>query len=119
LLIVAMLLATIVQPGLIVVIYAIMLGAMGGGVRTVAATLLPHWFGTEHLGSIQGSLTLLTVGSTALGPVVLAVTESWLGSYSQAILLLTVIPAAALVFSLGSDRRLRPVSAGSNPQVAG
>ena len=119
LLIVAMLLATIVQPGLIVVIYAIMLGAMGGGVRTVAATLLPNWFGTEHLGSIQGSLTLLTVGSTALGPVVLAVAESRLGSYSQAILLLTVIPAAALVFSLGTDRNRRPLSATGVPQVAG
>jgi MFS family permease len=119
LLIAAMLLASIVQPGVIVVVYAIVLGAMAGGVRTIAATLLPTWFGTEHLGSIQGSLTLFTVASTALGPVVLAVTESWFGSYPPAVLLLTIIPAAALVFSLGTDRHRRPLSAPSVSQIAG
>jgi MFS family permease len=111
LLIAAMLLAAIAAPGLIAVVYAIVLGAMGGGVRTLTATLLPTWFGAGHLGSIQGFLTFLTVGSTAVGPVVLAVAEGWLGSYPPAILVLTVIPVAALLFSLGSDQRRRVVAA--------
>ncbi len=107
LLIAAMLLATIAAPGPIAVLYAIVLGAMGGGVRTVTATLLPTWFGAGHLGSIQGFLTFLNVGSTAVGPVVLAVAQGWFGSYPPAILVLTVIPAAALVFSLLPDPKRR------------
>jgi MFS family permease len=107
LLIAAMLLATIAAPGPVVVIYAIVLGAVGGGVRTVTATLLPTWFGAGHLGSIQGFLTFLNVGSTAVGPVVLAVAEVWFGSYPPAILLLIAIPTAALLFSLAPDPHLR------------
>jgi len=103
LLVAAMLLASIAAPGAIVFAYAVVLGAMGGGVRTTAATLLPHWFGTAHLGSIQGSLTFFNVGSTAVGPVVLAVTQGWFGSYSPAVLVLAAIPAAALLFSLVGD----------------
>jgi len=112
LLIAAMLLATVAAPGLIAVVYAIVLGAMGGGVRTVTATLLPTWFGAGHLGSIQGFLTFLNVGSTAIGPVVLAVAQGWFGSYPPAILVLIVIPIAALLFSLSPDPRRRSMMTG-------
>ncbi len=93
-------LAAVAAPGLLVVSYAVMLGAAGGATRTVAATLLPEWFGTAHLGSIQGTLTLLNVGASALGPVTLAVAEGRVGSYPPAILGLSLIPVAALLFSL-------------------
>ncbi len=93
-------LAAVAAPGLLVISYAVMLGAAGGATRTVAATLLPEWFGTAHLGSIQGTLTLLNVGASALGPVTLAVAEGRVGSYPPAILGLSLIPVAALLFSL-------------------
>ena len=109
LLVVAMLLASVAAPGGLAFVYAVVLGAMGGGVRTTAATLLPHWFGTAHLGSIQGSLTFFNVGSTAIGPVVLAVAQGWFGSYSPAVLVLTVIPLGALLFSLVGDPGRRPL----------
>jgi MFS family permease len=110
LLIASMWLAAVASPGWVAVTYAVVLGAMGGGIRTLAATLLPTWFGTAHLGSIQGSLTFFNVGATAIGPVVLAVTQSWLGAYPPAVMLLSLIPAAALVFSLGRDRHRRPLA---------
>lgn len=93
-------LAANASPGLAVISYAVMLGAAGGATRTVTATLLPEWFGTAHLGSIQGTLTLLNVGATALGPVALALAEGRFGSYPPAILGLALIPCAALLFSL-------------------
>jgi len=93
-------LAAVVQPGVVVFIYAIVLGAMGGAVRTAAATLLPFWFGTGHLGAIQGSLTLFNVGASAVGPVLLAVTEATFDSYPPAVLVLSAIPIAAMLFSL-------------------
>jgi len=87
-------------PGIRVITYAIVLGAAGGAVRTVTSTLLPAWFGTAHLGSIQGSLSLLNAGATAIGPVTLALLEGWIGSYPPAILGLALIPLVALLFSL-------------------
>jgi MFS family permease len=98
----AHLLASVASPGLSVVSYAIVLGAAGGATRTIAATLLPTWFGTTHLGNIQGTLTLFNVGASALGPVTLALLEGRLGSYPPAILALSLIPVAALLFSLMS-----------------
>lgn len=96
----AHLLAANAAPGLAVFTYAILLGAAGGATRTVSATLLPEWFGTGHLGSIQGTLTLLNVGASATGPVALALLESGVGSYPKAILLLSTIPLAAMAFAL-------------------
>ena len=109
LLIATLLLAAVITAGPVVLVYSVMLGAMGGAVRVVAAILLPAWFGTTHLGSIQGGLTFFNVGASALGPVVLSVTEAGFGSYSPAVVLLTAIPAAALLFSLTADRHRRPI----------
>ena len=78
----------------------LVLGAAGGAIRTVSATLLPEWFGTTHLGSIQGTLTLLNVGASALGPVTLAVLQERTDSYPTAIMLLSIIPLTAMVFAL-------------------
>jgi hypothetical protein len=72
--------------------YAITLGAAGGASRTVTSTLLPRWFGVAHVGAIQGTASLITVGSTALGPVLLALTRDIAGGYGQAAAWLAVIP---------------------------
>ncbi|MFT4656602.1 MAG: MFS family permease [Ilumatobacter sp.] len=107
LLIAAHLLGSIITPGAVVIVYSIVLGATGGAVRTASATLLPGWFGTSHLGSIQGALTFFNVAASAIGPVVLSIAQGAFGDYSPAILVLAVIPAAALVFSLLDDPKRR------------
>jgi MFS family permease len=110
LLVVAHLLAAVIAPGLVAVVYAVVLGAMGGAVRTAASTLLPSWFGTGHLGSIQGLLSFFNVAASAVGPVALAVAQAGFDSYAPAVLMLSAIPGAALVFSLRDDSTsLRPV----------
>lgn len=108
LLILSMLLATVIAPGWTVIVYAISLGAMGGALHTTTASLLPAWFGTRHLGSIQGALTLFTVSASAVGPVTLALTQSAFGSYAPALLLLTLIPVGVLVFCLSQSPEKRP-----------
>jgi len=100
-------LGAIVAPGPIVFVYAIVLGAAGAAVRTAASVLLPAWYGTSNLGSIQGFLTFVNVGASALGPVSLAVAESGFGSYPPALVLLSLIPLAALLMSLRPDPRLQ------------
>lgn len=104
LLVLALLLASIVAPGFIVLVYAIVLGAAGGASRTVTSALLPKWFGTNELGSIQGTLTTTNVGLSAIGPVTLAVLESTTGSYATSALILALIPAGAAVLAFGSPR---------------
>lgn len=108
LLLAAQLLAAVAAPGVVVIVYAVVLGAAGGSVRTASTTLQPQWFGIGHLGSIQGALTLFGVGASAIGPVVLTLAEEATGSYPPALVLLGVVPLAALLFALGPNRGPRP-----------
>ena len=101
---VSLLLAAVVSPGVIVFVYAIVLGAAGGASRTVTSALLAKWFGTEEIGSIQGTLTTTNVGLSAIGPVTLAVLESSTGSYATSTLILALIPAGAVVFAFSGPR---------------
>ena len=104
LLVVVHLLASVVNPGLTVVIYAVALGSVGGAARTVSSVLLPEWFGTANLGSIQGTLTLIGVAASAIGPLALALTQEWFDAYRPAVLLLAIIPVLAGLFALQSPR---------------
>lgn len=94
------LLAANVGPGPSVFIYAVSLGATAGATRAALSTMLPGYFGTDHIGSIQGIMTLTGVAGSALGPVALAVAEERLGDYRSANLALMVIPVIALLFTL-------------------
>lgn len=100
----AQVLGAAATPGLGAIAYAVVLGATGGAIRTATTTLQPAWFGTSHVGSIQGALTLFGVGASALGPIVLTVAEGALGSYPPALLALCIIPVASLLFALGPNR---------------
>lgn len=101
----SLLLTMTLSPGTAVVAYAITLGAAGGASRTVTSTLLPRWFGVGHIGSIQGTATLINVASTALGPVLFSLARDATGSYGIAAAWFALIPlAVALVAST-----MRPV----------
>lgn len=94
LLAVAMMLTLVLAPGTTVILYAVSLGAAGGASRTVTSTLLPRWFGVAHIGAIQGTASLINVGSTAIGPVLFSVSRNMSGSYGVAAAWLAVIPIA-------------------------
>lgn len=104
LLVVVHLIAAAMQPGLIVFAYAIALGATGGATRAALSTMVPGYFGTDHVGSIQGVMTVTGVAGSAAGPVTLALVEGWLGSYTAANLLLAAIPVVAFLFTLTNRR---------------
>lgn len=95
----SLLLTLTLAPGVAVIGYAVSLGAAGGAARTVTATLLPRWFGVTHIGAIQGSLGLINVSSTAIGPVLLSVTRDVAGGYGTAAAWLAIIP---IVVGLGA-----------------
>ena len=86
----------VLAPGTTVILYSISLGAAGGASRTVTSTLLPRWFGVGHIGAIQGTTTLITVASTAIGPVMLAVARDGSNTYSVAAWFVLLPAAVAL-----------------------
>ena len=93
-------LAANLTPGPSIVIYAVTLGSAGGASRSVGATLLPRWFGTAHIGSIQGAATFIGVASSALGPVAFSVARDLTGNYTQASYLFAAFPIAAAIAAL-------------------
>lgn len=96
----ALVLAANLTPGSVVVIYAVTLGSAGGASRSVGATLLPRWFGTEHIGSIQGTTSFIGVATSALGPVAFSMARDVTGTYDEAALVFALIPLAAAVAAI-------------------
>ncbi|HLJ97028.1 MAG TPA: MFS transporter [Gemmataceae bacterium] len=64
-----------------VYLYALASGAAGGVVTVVFFAIWGHAFGRAHLGAIQGAAQTLTVISSALGPLLLAVSQEQYQSY--------------------------------------
>ncbi len=94
------LLGASIRPGFVVFAYAIALGATGGATRAALATMLPGYFGTAHIGSLSGIMTVTGVAGSAVGPVTLALVEARLGSYQAANLAMLVLPLLTLLFTL-------------------
>lgn len=95
-----LLLAATLSPGIVIVVYAISLGAAGGASSAVNATLLPRWFGLRHIGAVHGSATLFNVASTALGPLAFAIARDLAGNYEGAALAFTVLPLMSAVAAM-------------------
>ena len=89
-----------------VVLYAVWLGFQSGMVRTLGAALLPAWFGTRHLGSIQGTMSFIGVLPSAAGPIAFSLTESTTDSFRSTATLWAVAPLLAMVFALSK----RPIT---------
>ncbi len=103
LLVTALLLAAGIGPGITAVAYAITLGAASGAARTTVATALPNRFGTAHLGSIQGLVTLISVGASAVGPVALSITQGGFNSYGRATILFAGATLGVVMFALSNE----------------
>jgi MFS family permease len=73
--------------------YATWLGLTGGAARSLSSTLTPKWFGTAHLGSIQGSLSFVAVMASAAGPFAFSLSEIVLGGYRETAVAWAAVPA--------------------------
>lgn len=100
LLIAAMLMVQVVTPGVVAILYGLLLGTAGGGVRAIEPAAFPRMFGLAHVGAIRGAVMSVNVGSTSFGPLALAAGFDLTGSYTPAILALIVIPLGVIVLAL-------------------
>jgi MFS family permease len=84
----------------LVVTYALSLGVTAGCAKVVTSALLPKWFGTNHIGSLNGLLTFMAVAGSALGPITLSLARNQFGSYGRAAVVLSSLPVAAALYAL-------------------
>ena len=104
----ALLLASQLQPGLIILVYALVLGAAAGVGFPLVATLLPRWYGLLHIGSIQGVTALVGVAASAAGPVVLSLVSDNISGYGPAALVLIAGPVVIGLAALTVSEPARP-----------
>lgn len=96
----ALLLGTVVLPGVLAIVFGLLLGTAGGSIRALEAATFPRHFGTRHLGAIRGMVTSVSVGSTAFGPLLFAGLYQATGSYTPALLVAVPIPLAVAIAAL-------------------
>lgn len=70
-----------VQTLVEVYVYAATMGVAGGMVTVLFFAIWGQRFGPAHLGKIQGAAQMMTVLASAVGPLLLATSKSWTGSY--------------------------------------
>lgn len=81
-------------------LYGVALGTSMGLFRTISAVAWAHYFGRQYLGSISGIASTILIVGAAAGPIPLGFARDALGSYDQALLVLTLLPLLLGVASL-------------------
>jgi MFS family permease len=81
-------------------LYGVIIGSMLGLVRTVGSVMWAMYFGRQHLGSITGVTTTISVVGTALGPMPLGIARDLLGSYNTALTVSAALPLLLGIISL-------------------
>lgn len=106
----ALISATVVNPGWSALCYGAAIGASMGGMKAVETALTPRMFGTTHLGGIRGIVTAIGVAGAAVGPVLFAVGKEATGGYTAILLTATVLPLAVCLAALTTrlPERARP-----------
>ena len=83
---------------------AVAMGLLRGGYQGVSgglrSTIIPSFYGRQHMGRIQGVQSSLTMMGTALGPLLLGLGHDYWGAYNPVIRRLAVCPAVLSVLVL-------------------
>ena len=87
--------------------YGVMMGVVGGMMRTMGSVVWAHYFGRRHLGAIMGIASMISSGSSALGPLPMGIARDLLGDYRVTLTVLAVLPLALAIASLSIKRPQR------------
>ena len=91
---------TLVTDAKTAIIYALAFGVLTGANMTLFGFMWAHYFGRKHLGSIQGIGQASGVIGASLGPLPLGIAFDMYGSYTGALHLLAILPAACAILAL-------------------
>ena len=90
------------------VLYGVLLGLMGGIIRTAGNAVWINYYGRTHQGAIRGVAMAAAVVTAAIGPLPLAVCWDQTGEYTAALWFYAALPLIAGACVLGARR---PVAA--------
>jgi len=80
--------------------YSIGLGVCTGGGAAVNGTLLPALFGLRRIGTVSGLLRVISVMSSALGPLAFSIGADVFGTYRDALAVFATWPVALVVVAV-------------------
>jgi MFS family permease len=80
--------------------YAVMMGFSGGVLTVLFFSVWGHAFGPKHLGKIQAAAQMVTVVASAMGPVLVAISEANTGSYLQVFELSSLVALVLTICAL-------------------
>ena len=92
---------------IIAIIYATLLGLHGSILRSTGMVVWMNYYGREHQGAIRGIAMAVMILAAAAGPLPLALSMDWFGTYDIALYGFIAIPvaAAAIVVTAEPPRR--------------
>ena len=89
-----------VESGVLGILYGLLLGAAGGGLRGIEAAAFVRYYGRRRIGTIRGVATSIGLASTALGPLVFALGFGATGSYIETALVSALLPFSILIAAI-------------------
>lgn len=78
-------------------------GISGGCFGSLSSIVYPRFFGRQHLGAISGQFMTTIVIASAGGPLLLSLSEAYLGSYRAAFWIASIIAAALGIGALRAE----------------
>ncbi|GAB4142746.1 MAG: MFS transporter [Planctomycetaceae bacterium] len=89
------------------ILYSGLLGVQGGFVRTTGTVVWINYYGRLHQGAVRGYAMSLMVIAAAFGPLPLALSDDYLGSYQPALIAFLMIPVCAGLFVLSARQPMK------------
>jgi len=90
-------------------VYGSLLGLQGGIIRTAGTAVWINYYGRTNQGAIRGVAMAAAVVAAACGPLPLAVSWDWTGSYSSALIIFAVLPIVAGAGVVTARRPVQPL----------
>lgn len=97
---------------LIAHLYAVVTGVSTGLISLVGGTLLPRYFGREHLGKLRGAVLTAQVAGSSLGPFITGLIFDLTGSFQISLWLFVGLLIPAALVSLRATQPPQPVPEG-------
>jgi len=88
--------------------YAVVTGISTGLISLVGGTLLPRYFGREHLGKLRGAVITAQVAGSSLGPFITGLIFDLTGSFQTSLWIFVGILIPSAVVSLWAKKPERP-----------
>jgi sugar phosphate permease len=96
LILVALILVNVSGPGM-ALLFAVVHGLFQGIQMVVWSTTWAYYYGRQGLGRIQGTASMVNIVASAVGPLPLAALHQFFGSYHSGVLILGLLPIAAIL----------------------